>query len=332
MIKQYSYIVETIILYGVICLLGWHLGSPGFIGFHFHPFYFAVLLITLRYGYWKSICSTIIACCLYIIYFLLETSFPSFYNFFDECYHPIAFLAFWMFLGFMVDLDKRKIIESNEKKEYLERIISSRDTEIKKINYINENISEKLVKSTQGFNILFHITKNLFHEDISIFYRTTYDLLVKVIETPKAYVFCLDGDNFKLVAPKEAEAGISNLLSNKKIDDIRKQHKFFSIDMVEEDIVSHNEPVFMGPILHEATDTLFGLIVVEQLDFLKFNANAFRTFKNLCKWIGEILYFRSEQNQKIFPHEEKINDFDYVVKSGSTQQEIRKIIQNAFCK
>ncbi len=328
--KQYSYIVETIILYGVVCLLGWRLGSPGFIGFNFHPFYFAILLITLRYGYWKSICSMIIACCLYIIFFLLEANLSSFYNFFDECYHPIAFLAFWMFLGFIVDLDKRKIIALNEKKEQLEHIISSRDTEIKKINNINENISEKLVKSNQGFNVLFHTTKNLFHEDISILYRTVYDVLVKVIETPKAYVFCLDGNHFKLAAPKEADT--SSLLSNKKIDDVRKQHKFFCIDMVEEDMVSHNEPVFMGPILHEATDTLFGLIVVEQLDFLKFNANTFRTFKNLCKWMGEILYFRSEQNRRILPQKEEINDFDYVVKFGSTQQEIRKIIHNAISK
>ncbi len=329
MIKQYSYIVEAVILFVVIILLGFRLENLGFVGYNFHPFYFVILLITLRYGYWKSIYSMILSCFLYTLFYFLKTSYIGIYDIFGECYHPIAFVAFWMFLGLLVDKDKKKIITLSEEKEQMQKTISFRENEIKKINVMNENISEELVKSSHGFNILFDTTKSLFHEDIMIFYRSAYEVLIKAIETPKAFVFYFEGDSFKLAAPKETKADWTSLISNQKVDDVRKLHKFFRIDMVEEDIASSNEPVFMGPIIHDATDTLFGLIIVEELDFLKYNKNTFRTFKNLCKWLGEILYFRSVQGHEIV-HEDNDNEFSYVVKFGSTQQEIRRMVKNAF--
>ena len=99
--------------------------------------------------------------------------------------------------------------------------------------------------------------------------------------------------------------------------------------MLDENMVSDNEPVFVGPIIHEATDTLYGLIIVEELDFLKYNKNTFRTFKNLCKWVGEILYSRTRQSHGIVPQEIG-NTFNYIAKFGTTQQQIRRIIENAF--
>jgi len=328
-VKGISYIIEAIILYVIIMLIGFRLGNPGFVGYDFHPFYFVILLITLRYGYRKSIYTMILAGSLYSLFYILKSSHFNYYDLFDACYQPIAFLAFWLFLGLIVDLDKKKIITLSEEKKQLKQTISHGEAEIEKINSLNEKISEELSKSSKGFSTLFDTTKSLFNEDVMVLYRTAYDVLNKIIGTSKAYVFYLDDDDFKLAAPKDIKMDLTNLVSSEKIDEVRKSHKFIRLDMQDENMISDNEPVFIGPIIHDATDTLYGLIVVEELDFLKYNKNTFRSFKNLCKWVGDILYFRTKQSNSIVPQENN-NEFNYVVKFGTTQQQIREIVENAF--
>jgi len=305
------------------------LENPGFTGYDFHPFYFVILLITLRYGYTKSIYSMILAGGLYTLFYILETSHFSYSDLFEACYHPIAFTAFWLFLGLIVNKDKQKIITLSEEKTQLKQTISSKDTEIEKLNSLNEKISEELSRSSKGFNVLFDTTKDLFNEDVMALYRTAYDVLNKIIEASSTYVFYLDGDDFKLAVPKDSERDLASLASNERIEDVRKLHKFIRLDMHDEHTVKDNEPVFIGPIIHDATDTLYGIMVVEELDFLKYNKNTFRSFKNLCKWVGEILYFRAKQSHGIIPQENH-NKFNYIVKFGATQQQIREIAEKVF--
>lgn len=327
--KRFSYIIEAVILYAIILLIGFRLGNTGFVGYSFHPFYFVILLITLRYGFRKGIYSMILACCLYSLFYSLKSSGFSFSDLFESCYHPIAFVAFWVFLGLIVDLDKNKILALSDEKKQLNQTISFKETEIKKINAFNEKISKELSTSSTGFNVLFDKTKSLFNEDIMVLYSTAYEILTKIIETSEAYVFYLEGDAFKLVAPKDAKKDLVSLVSNEMIDDVRQFHKFTRLDMHDENMISDKEPVFIGPILHDATDTLYGIIVVMELDFYKYNTNTYRSFRNLCKWVGEILYFRSMQSYGTVP-QESASDFNYVVNFGATQQQIRKIVENAF--
>ncbi len=153
---------------------------------------------------------------------------------------------------------------------------------------------------------------------------------MKTIQASEAYILYIEGDRIEMASPGNAELGRRYLEDhNKEIEEVRKSHKFIRLDMLDSLSISTQTPVFIGPIVHQPTDTLFGLIIVQELDYLKYNKNTFRTFINLCKWLGEILYFRAEQNLNIIPVKSG-SEFDYLVEYGATRFKIKKHIEKCF--
>ena len=306
------------------------MGNPGFIDYNFHPFYFVILLITIRYGYGKGVFSMLFSSTFYIFFYIFQKGDINFHDLSEGCYQPVTFIAFWMFIGLLVKTDKKKIEKLTEEKRAQEKTLSHKEREIKKLDAINKNISKELITSDQSFNILFERTKNLFNEDIMLLYRSAYEILIKTIQASEAYILYLDGDRFEIAAPENPKKDWRYFETNKEeIEEVRKSHEFMRLDMMDSRSISSQTPVFVGPIIHQPTDTLFGLAIVQEMDLLKYNKNTFRTFVNLCKWLGEILYFRTKQNLDIVPVT-RSTDFNYIVEFGSTRFQIKKKIEECF--
>lgn len=328
--KRFSHIIEAVIFFAVIMVFGSLMGNPGFVGYDLHPFYLVILLITIRYGYGKGLFSMFFSGVSYTLFFVLNKGNVNIQDLSDGCYQPVLFLAFWMFIGLLVKLDKAKIKELTEVKINQEKTISNKDVEIKKINALNEKISSELIASPQSFNLLFERTKYFFSEDILYLYRASYEILMKIIIATEAYILYLDEDSLKIAAPEKPAKDLNDLVSqSKEIEDVRKSHEFYRLDMSDNHSISNQTPVFIGPIIHQATDTLYGLIIVQELDLTEYNKNTFRTLTSLCKWLGEIFYFRSSQNLDIEPIERK-TDFNYVVEFGADSFQINKIVKECF--
>ncbi len=328
--KRFSYLIEAVILFAIIIVFGSLLENPGFVGYDLHPFYLVILLITIRYGYGKSFFSTFFSIFIYTIFFVLNKGSLNIHDLSEGCYQPVLFLAFWMFIGLLVKLDKTKIQELTEVKINQEKTISDKDIEIKKINALNEKISSELITSPQSFNLLFERTKFFFSEDIHYLYRASYEILMKIILAKEAYILYLNEDNLEIAAPEKPAKDLNDLMSqSKEIDNVRKSHEFFRLDMSESSSISNQTPVFIGPIIHQATDTLYGLIIVQELDLMDYNKNTFRTLMSLCRWLGEIFYFRSNQNLDIEPVDRK-SDFIYITEFGANSIQINNIVKECF--
>ncbi len=332
MIKRYNYLLETILFSVLVLLVGYLRGNPAFVGENLHPFYVVILLIVLRYGYLKGLLAVFIPAGLYVGFYIQRTGSISIHDFWGDCYQPITFLAFGMFVGLLTEVDKKKIERLNQTISELNEAISRKNTEIEKISVINTHISDQLSISDQTFNILFNRTKNLFNEDINILYQTTYEILMKTVKATKGYLFYLDGSHFKLACPKEAhKEGMEFLSKNEDhVEDVWKSHDFIRLDTMDENVISGYTPVFLGPIIHKATNTIYGMLAVEELDFTRYNESTFLTFTNLCKWIGEVLYFRSSQYAAITPVEKGIVEFKYLVKFGASRSEVSQFVKEYF--
>lgn len=328
--KQFSYIIEALFFLAIIIVISLLAGNPGFINSNFHPFYFVILLITIRYGYGKGAFSMLFSSIFYIFFYLAQRGYTEFYVFWEECYQPVTFVAFWMFIGLLVDIDKKKIENLTADKKRQLKSLLDKEKEIKTLNAINKNISNELITSDQSFNILFEKTKNLFTEDIMILYHAAHDILIKTIQASEAYILYLDGDRFIIASPDNVPKGWSYFdAHNQEIEQVRQSHEFLRLDTLDISLISSNTPVFVGPIIHQSTDTLFGLIIVQELDFLKYNKNTYRTFVNLCKWLGEILYFRTKHSLSVTPVKSSI-DFNFLVDFGSNRNQINKIVKKCF--
>ena len=205
-----------------------------------------------------------------------------------------------------------------------------KERKIRKLNAINETISNQLITSDQSFNILFEKTKNFFNQDIMVVYHAAYEILIKTIQASEAYILHLEGNRFTLASPSNQNKNLSYFdIYKREIEEVRQSHQFLRLDKLDMNLVSSDTPVFVGPIIHQATDTLFGIIIVQELDLLHYNKNTYRTFVNLCKWLGEILYFRTQHNLTITPVMSRM-DFDYIVDFGSSRLNIKKIVDECF--
>ena len=328
--KRFSYIIETIIIIAIVIALSILTGNPGYINVDFHPFYFLILLITTRYGYRKGSFSVLISAIAYIIIYLDQAGYTDIQVLWEECYQPIAFVAFWMFIGLLIDIDKQKIETLTKEKRRQSKILMEQENEIKHLIEINENISNELIVSDKSFNILFEKTKNLFSDDISTLYNAAYDLLIKTIQASKAYILYLDGDRYIIASSDDSVKDWRYYDANIQIiEQVRKSHEFIRFDTLDTHTITSNTPVFVGPIIHQATDTLYGLIIIQELDFLNYNKNTYRTFINLCKWLGEILYFRTNHNLTIAPIKSSI-EFNFLVAFGSSRDNIRNIVKKCI--
>jgi hypothetical protein len=197
---------------------------------------------------------------------------------------------------------------------------------------INAGISNQLIASQQSFNIVFEKTRYLFREDLDEVYRTAYHLLQTVLHRADGYIFHLESDQLRPIFPEidNQEGQVILTLNKEQIEMVRQYHQFIRLDMIPDQELSSQTPVFIGPILHQATDTLYGIFVVTTLDFTCYNDNTYRTFRNLCRWIGEILYFRLSQYDGAVPTPKKRKAFPLLAEFGASRAEIQQIMQEIF--
>ncbi len=330
--RQFSFIIETVAFLSCILLVGYVQGNTAYIGYNLHPFYVVILLITMRYGYVKGLYSSLIAGGLYLFFYFISVDKTFLAGIREHGYFPIAFVAFGMFVGLLAELDKKKISSLGGTIAKLNERLSRREEETLQILSINAHLSDQLATSEKTFNILFQQTKNFYSEDIVQAYKAAYTILKQTIKATKAYCFSIEGNDFRLVCPMENEGDGQVFLRNnrEKIEEIRKKHECIRIETLGDDEISDMTPVLLGPIIHYDTDTIYGLLAIEEIDFLDYNENTFLTFKNLCKWLGDILYFRTNQLAPITPSAKLDIKFNFLVEYGAPRATIHKIVEDCL--
>lgn len=331
MMKRYKYLLETLLFVFVVVAFGYYNGNPAFVGVTNHPFFLIILMISVRYGYLRGTVATTILAVAYLGFSYLTGKTPvSLESTWGHLRQPFFFYAFAMFVGLLVEIDKKKIQKTNALLLKYTDKISQKSTEITKILSINENISNQLTTVDQSFNVVFHNTKSFYDEDIMAVYRTAYDLLIKTVKATSAFIYILEGNRFKPFLPKEEEKEAGELIqtNHEAIEEIKNTQSFFRLDSTP--FVSESTPVYIGAVFHEKSGNLYGLMVVKDIDFMNYNESSFITFKNLCKWLGAVLYFRSHKAESIIPGDESAATFNYLVAYGASKNMIHQKISGLF--
>ena len=315
MSNKINYVVEPALLLSIIISYGFLIGSPGFGEFDIHPYYLVILAFTIRYGYLKGIVSMLLSCAAFVAIFTFDNSYIALLEFRDGYDQIIAFTAFWMFIGLLVDVDKRKIKNLTTENIKHQAALLDNESKIEKLVEVNKKISDELISSDQSFNILFERTKNLFNEDIMSIYGAAFDILTRTIQATEAYILYIENDKFEIAFPADADMDYIDI-HKELIERVKATQNFVRLDRQDSSLISKQSPVYVGPIIHESSGTLFGIIIVQEIDFLKYNENTFRTFVNLCHWMGEIFYFRTKQELEVAPINTNC-EFDYQIERGT---------------
>lgn len=328
MIRKYSHIIETLLFAGFVLLAGYMSGNPAYIGVQFHPFYFVILLIGSRYGYLRCLLSALI---LGVVYLLFDASDATgIADFRAASFQPLAFVAFAMFIGLLVEVDKKDISSLKENIGNLNDALQKKQQEIGEVMSLNASLSEQLTISDKTFNVVFRETRGFYSEDINHLYEAAFGVLMRVINAPGAFVFYLDGTELKLACPADAgeDSQIFMEKNSARLDEVIKQHEFVRLNHQADHEPGARVPVIMGPILHHESNTLYGVAVIEDLDFLTYNENTWLTFRNLCFWLGNVFHFRAAtpESVRVMPAEID-SEFDYLIGYGASRESVRLMVE-----
>ena len=329
-INPYKYLLETLLFMLVVLILGYSKGNPAFVGITSHPFFIIILLISIRYGYLKGVISTVLLTGTYLYFSLtIGVISQSEMNYWAISQQVLAFFAFAMFVGLLVEVDKKKVRISNKRASSYKDTIDDNEIEINKILSINGNLSNQIATADQSFNVIFYSTKDFYNEDILKTYQVAYDLLINTVKATAAYIFLLEKSQFKLILPTEEATATDFLAANSEvIEQLKNSNEFYRLDKITN--TTESTPIFMGPIIHEESNHVYGLLVVKEIDFINYNESSFITFKNLCKWLGEILHFRSSQNIAVAPKASHPKAFNYLVAYGAPKSLIQQKLSDYF--
>ncbi|GEM_PF-2503995 len=330
MIKRFSSIVETLLFIAMVLGIGYASGNPAFIGVHLHPFYIIILLIASRYGYAKSLIAALIAGGTYLVFYFVRLGGVDLTGIWVNCYQPVAYVAFAMFVGLLVEVDKKKVKALNGDILHLNESLEFKQHNLDQVISLNANLSEQLTVTDKTFNIVFRETKGFYDQDIMSAYDAAYSVLSKIIKATKAFVFYLDGSELRLACPKGDHEDSKQFLqfNDARIEGLRQSHECMRLENDRDHDPLERAPLLIGPIIHRDTDTLYGILAIEEMDFLTYNENTFLTFKNLCNWLGDVLYFRLSIQQSPIANVENIHtEFDFLTDYGSSRQTIRELVE-----
>lgn len=351
MIKRYSYLLETALFSGIVLAVGAVQGNAGFVGNDLHPFYFVILLMVIRYGYLKGFVSILSSGGLYFAFYLITLGGIQPADFGDAavvlakirasgfqvsdlwgpCYHPLAFLAFGMFVGLLIEEDKKKIAALQQTIARHEQAIDGQQQQTADILKINDELSNQIITSALSFNVLFQKTRPLLNEDTAGFYAAAYHLLRIILYRADGYIFHRDDGGLRCAYPDEDDTARQVLAQHaERLEAIIQYHQFFRVDMFGDEELTPSAPILAGPIFHQASDTVYGIIAVTTLDITCYNDNTYRIFRNFCRWLGDICYFREGHRAEEAPLLKTRREFAFLAEFGASKSEIQQLMQEAF--
>jgi K+-sensing histidine kinase KdpD len=312
-IYKYLYLIFTggalIVLWVVNITL--YVENPGFISIAPHPYLIIVVFISILYGYAKAMVSVGIVSITYFICLMIHifNANESFSRFFQYSYfNPfIIFLVFGTIIGMISDRYRKYLHDVNEALSKNNERLEELYDEIKILQTQNSNLKNKLLDEKELITTLYNIAKKLNTLNLDDLYSAILEMLEEIIDAQKGAVFIMQGDKFLLCSslgyksfeePKIKQEVLKRVIEKKStlsLKDFSMLHK------------KGKENIFIcGPLCLGSMGEVIGVVVVQELAFLKYTPLTLRVFSLICDWasvcIGNAHYLKtikdsSEQKQ-----------------------------------
>lgn len=294
--SKLSFLKEVIFLLATVMLVDhYFFAGDRFWGVHPHPFFFIVLLVSVQYGAAQGLTSALLATTTLVIGNLPEQTFSQ--NIYDYIFHtwhqPVIWIVSSVLFGGFRDryLEERKILQKKWGHSLKQVQVFSKACEI---SDIERKRLETHVSGQSSFMLSLHQTaldtgavgtEQVLDNILEITQRVTksekcswYVLDNAILESNSQLGWDMD----------EPYTRLFNALSP-LFEQVIGHRRILSITNPEDEEILNGQGVLAGPIIHPRTQRVFGMLKIEQMDFLSLNVQSVQTFKQLCEWLGNLL-------------------------------------------
>jgi hypothetical protein len=293
-IRVHAYIGEVLLLIGILAVvnLGLIPSNPGFHGISPNPLFAVILLMAARYGFRAGMFSAVVSA---ITYYLLLTSKINVISSRDlvswQYAKPaVLFIVVGVIVGVLVQRHKNRLVKYEEETDMLRRDNEQLRAGEEELRDVNVELANRVVGATDTLPMLYKYAKKLNTLDTDGIFTALTELVQEVLKAGRVSVYRLSGTALELHSRDGRKASGPQLaLEESLYDDLISKRKVITLH----DLLSRNiqrKDIFLaGPLTEGAGGDIQAVLVVEQLEFLRYNPATVRLFGVVTDWAANVL-------------------------------------------
>jgi len=296
-IKPHAYIGETILLIGVMAVLNLAFmpAQPGFMGIEPNPFWVPVLLMVVRYGFRASLLAGALAAATYMTLLTIRVreNVLGFRDLMTWTYakSAVLFILVGTALGILVERHRARIRRLTQENELLARDNQLLKRGEEELRDVNEELANRVVGATDTLPMLYKYAKKLNDLDMNQIFTALTELVVEVIKATRCAVYEVDGRRLVRHSLNGQRSGERTelRLEPEVIEEIVGKRKLITLhDLLARNI--RRKDVFLcGPLSAGLSGKVLAVLVVEELEFLRYNPATVRLFNVIVDWAAASL-------------------------------------------
>ncbi len=298
-IKVHAYIGEVLLLLGVLSVinLGVMPAQPGFFGISPNPIFAVILLMAARYGFRAGIFSAVLGA---ITYYLLLTSKINVISTRDlvswQYAKPaVLFIVVGVIVGILVQRHRNRLVKYEEENDMLRRDNEQLRAGEEELRDVNVELANRVVGATDTLPMLYKYAKKLNTLDVDGIFTALTELVQEVLKAGRVSVYRLNKHLLELHSRDGRKASGPQLALEESLwDELITKRKVITLH----DLLSRNiqrKDIFLaGPLTEGAGGDIQAVLVVEQLEFLRYNPATVRLFTVVTDWAANVLGTASE--------------------------------------
>lgn len=301
-----SALLEILLFFIFLILLAWFFRIP--ISYNTvcpHPFWIIVILISVQYGTNEGLIAAIVATCLALLgpYPERVITQDKYQYAFMIAIGPVLWFVAAVILGEIRNRHIRELLHVKEialSSQEKERVITETYISLKKIK---EQLEMRYASQMQTAIMTYNSFKQLEKEDRPGIIKGALTLVHRLITPEKMSIFFLNEDKLKLVA---SEGWSESEIYNKEFSSssplfqkiVINKNGLCIVNAADRDILKQ-EGALAVPIHDVEHNSIFGMIKIEEIPFIRLRKITIETCKTIGEWIGAAYARALEVDQAI---------------------------------
>ncbi|MCB9556590.1 MAG: hypothetical protein H6707_10835 [Deltaproteobacteria bacterium] len=293
-IKVHAHFAETLGLVGLLSALNMGLlpAQPGFFGIEPNPYWAVILLMAFRYGLRASLFAAAVCSTVYfaLVYTHVGVVSPRDLLLWEYAKSPLLFLVVGILGGTLTQRHVDNLARSDERADALARQVDELQHGEAKLRDVNVELANRVLGANDTLPLLYKYAKKLNSVDVDHVLSAITELVQEVIKADDVCAYRLTGDGAELHSRNGQRAALGEFLDlDPRLHQlVVREGKVLTLQQLIDQGINQPNVFICGP-LRASADNVIGLLMVRQLDFLRFNPAAVRLFNIVVDWSSDCL-------------------------------------------
>ena len=263
-----------------------------FFSFHPHPYWIIILLIVVQYGTHEALICSLLASVFLLAWNLPEQAISE--DIFDYTIKVSSRPFLWLIASVVLGELRLKHIKEKQRLEKEVELITERESAISSaylhLKEIKENLETRIAGQLQGSVTTYQALKSIESLSPIQILMGLGDMVSAVLNPGKYSVYSFGENGFEVISSEgwEEDDGFSRRIGKESplYGEMMGAGRVLCSVNKEDVLLLGSEGILAGPLIDASSSQLFGMLKIEELDFMDLTVTSVETFRILCEWAG----------------------------------------------